>query len=177
MSTRWVVRIGFMLVTLVYAAPLSAGALGEFLSDVARDTKRRNCWPDPFLVPDRQLQRQPFAIMANAGWERQNLLSDFHFTPDGTQLTEAGKLRVQWIMTEAPEDHRQVYIHRAATPRETSARTLAAQQFVAASSYDGQLPAVVATTRSDDGWPADRVDAVFRKSAATVPDPKLGGGR
>ena len=176
MTTRWIIRLGIVLVALGYGVPVSAGALGEFLSGMARDTKRRNCWPDPFIVPDRHMQQQPFAAQVNAGWERQNLLSDFHFTPGGNQLTEAGRLRVQWIMTEAPEQHRQIYVHRAATPNETAARVLAAQQFASQSTYNGQVPQVIETSRTDDGWPADRVDAVSKKSAAAIPEPKLFGG-
>ena len=175
MTTRWIIRLGIVLVALGYGVPVSAGALGEFLSGMARDTKRRNCWPDPFIVPDRHLQQTPFAAQVNAGWERQNLLSEFHFTPGGAQLTEAGQLRVQWIMTEAPEQHRQIYVHRAATPKETTARLQATQLYAAQSTYNGQVPQIFETTRTDDGWPADRVDAVSKKSTAAIPEPRLLG--
>ena len=98
------------------------------------------------------------AIQNSAGWERQNLLSEFHFLPGGNELTEAGRMRVQWIMNEVPEPHRQIYVHRANTPQETAVRMQAVQRFIAQSPYAANVP-VLESTRTDDGWPADRIDA------------------
>ena len=50
--------------------------------------------------------------MINNGWRRQNLLGQHHFNPDTNQLTTAGELRVQWIMTQAPPDRRNIFIER-----------------------------------------------------------------
>ena len=92
-----------------------------FLPASARDTKQRNCWPEPFVYADRAALRQAMAVQESAGWERQNLLSEFHFLPGGNELNEAGRMRVQWIMNEVSEPYRQVYVHRADTPQETAA--------------------------------------------------------
>jgi hypothetical protein len=119
------------------------------------------------------MYRQVIAVQINAGWERQNLLSDFHFLPGGCELTEAGRLRVKWILTEVPEAHRQVYVHRADTPQETAARMQAVQRQVEQSAYVHNVP-IIESTRTDEGWAADRIDAVSKK-ASTVPDPKLMG--
>ncbi len=175
MACRFVIRLLIAAIALECAAPLVAGELGEFLSSVARDTKRRNCWPEPFVYPDRQLTRQIMAIQVAAGWERQNLLSEFHFTADGTDLTEAGRMRVQWILTEAPEQHRQVFVHRANTPQETAARMQTVQKFVAQSAYNPSVP-VLESTRTDDGWPADRINTLSIKAANAAMEPKLMGG-
>jgi hypothetical protein len=154
--------------------PLSAGELGEFFSSVARDFKRRNCWPEPFVEADRAAVRQVLAVQVSAGWERQNLLSEFHFMPGGNELTEAGRMRVQWILDEVPEPYRQVYVHRAGTAEETAMRMQAVQRLVAQSPYAGNVP-VLETTRTDDGWPADRIDALNHKAADAAVAPKLMG--
>ena len=164
MVGRCIIRLAITIVALGYAMPLSAGELGEFLSNVAHDTKRRNCWPEPFVHSDRAAPRQTLAVQDSAGWERQNLLSEFHFLPGGNELTEAGRMRVQWIMNEVSEPHRQIYVHRADTPQETAARMQAVQRFVAQSPYAANVP-VIESTRTDDGWPADRIDSVSRKAA------------
>ena len=114
------------------------------------------------------------ASQISAGWERQNLLSEFHFLPGGKELTEDGRMRVQWIMSEAPEPYRQIYVHRANTPQETVVRMQAVQRFVAQSPYAVNVP-VLESTRTDDGWPADRIDALSRKVDKSAMDPKLMG--
>ena len=93
-----------------------------------RDVKRRQCWPDPFLCPDRAAVRAPFCAMVANGWRRQNMLGEFHFDPQSGQLTEAGRLKVQWILTACPEQHRLIYVHAAGTREETAARVAAVQQ-------------------------------------------------
>jgi hypothetical protein len=175
MVGRCIIRLSIIIITIGYAAPLLAGEIGEFLSSVARDTKRRNCWPEPFIYTDRAEHRQVIATQVSAGWERQNLLSEFHFLPGGSELTEAGRLRVQWIMNEVCEPHRQIYVHRADTPQETAVRMQAVQRFVAQSPYGVSVP-VLESTRTDDGWPADRIDWLSRKAATSALDPKLMGG-
>ena len=53
------------------------------------------------------------------------------------------------------------------------------QRFVAQSPYGANIP-VLESTRSDDGWPADRIDILSRKAAGATMEPKLlgssGGG-
>lgn len=177
MGYRLSLRILLAAVAFEFVVPpIFAGELGEFLSSVVRDTKRRNCWPEPFIYTDRDLTRQVNAIQEDKGWERQNLLSDFHFVAGGTELTEAGRMRVQWIISEASEAHRQVFVHRANTPQETVVRMQTVQRAVAQSSYGANVP-VLESTRTDDGWPADRVyDLATRAAGAAVPPKLLGGG-
>ena len=175
MVGRCIIRLTITIVAIGYAMPLSAGVMGEFLANVASDTNRRNCWPEPFIYSDRAAVRQAMAVQVSAGWERQNLLSEFHFLPSQNGLTEAGRMRVQWIINEAPDPHRQIYVHRANTPQETALRMQIVQRFVAQSPYAINVP-VLESTRTDDGCPADRIDWLSRKAATSALDPKLMGG-
>lgn len=180
MVGRCNIRLAMLLVALGSAMPLSAGELSDFLSsNIISEAKQRNRWPEPFVTSDRESYRQVIAVQVCAGWERQNLLSEFHFVPGGNELTEAGQLRVQWIMNEASEPHRQIYVHRANTPQETAVRMQAVQRFVAQSPYAVSI-AILESTRTDDGWPADRIDWVSKKAAEAAIAPKLlgstGGG-
>lgn len=173
MAFRWIAGVVVAWVTLTSAVPVTADGFGEFFSSIGRDTKRRNCWPQPFDGYDRQAAREPINLMVSNGWQRQNMLSDAHFEAGGSQLTEAGRLRALWIANEAPEQHRIVYVHRAATPQETNVRIQTVQQLIAQSAYPGLLPPVLESSRSDAGAPADRADLINRKFQAAVPDPKL----
>jgi hypothetical protein len=173
MNCRLSLRALVAVVVLEFVTPpIFAGELGEFLSSVARDTKRRNCWPEPFVYSDRQLTRNFNAIQESAGWERQNMLSDFHFVAGGTELTEAGRMRIQWIVNEASECHRQIFVHRANTPQETVTRMQTVQRAVTKSPYGANIP-VLESTRSDDGWPADRVYDLATRAAGSAVPPKL----
>ncbi len=174
MVARWIIRFTITIVALGAVTPVSADELGDFVCSVARDFKRRNCWPEPFIYSERDMYRQTMSIQVSAGWERQNLLSEFHFMPGGNELTEAGRIQAQWIINEVPDAHRQIYVHRGATPQETAIRMQTVQRFVAQSPYGVNVP-VLESTRTDDGWPAERIDLLSRKAAAAMPDPKLMG--
>jgi len=164
--------IVFALVTLT-TIPSSAEWLCDFFNSVARDTKRRNCWPAPFECPDRQMVRAPFVIMVNNGWRRQNMLGDFYFEPTTGQLTEAGKLKIRWIIYEAPEQHREIYVHIGKNPEETEARLAAVNAQAASLAPQGEIPPIMQTSISDAGTPADRVDMIDRKYQASMPAPRL----
>jgi hypothetical protein len=168
-------RIGGICAALVLwacAATVAADCFHEFCDSVAQDFKRRNCWPQPFVAPDRQAVRVPLAIMVANGWQRQNTISDFFFE-SGNQLTEAGQMKVRWIVNEAPEHHRVVYVRRGASPQETAERILAVQHFIARSTYPGQMPPVLETTRPEDNWSADRIHMLNKKFQASFPNPVL----
>jgi len=176
MVGRCIIRLAITIVALGYAAPLWAGDLGEFLCSMGADAKQRNCWPEPYIYADRAAVHQMMAVQVCAGWERQNLLSEFHFLPGGNELTEAGQMRVQWIMNEVSEPHRQIYVHRANSPQETAIRMQTVQRFVAQFTYGGAAGVpVLESIRTDDGWPADRIDSLSRKAVTAALDPKLLG--
>jgi hypothetical protein len=173
--TRRTLCTALLLATVAAPIPALAGDfLGEVGQSVARDFKRRNCWPQPFLCPDRQSVREPFAVMVSNGWQRQNLLGDYYFEPGTGKLSESGRLRVMWVLNEAPEQHRVIAVHRGTSPEETAARMMAVQQLVAQNLLPGQMPPSVSeTSMSDAGWPADQADIVGRRFIAAIPDPKL----
>jgi hypothetical protein len=146
--------------------------LDDFFSSVARDGKRRNAWPEPFVYADRDAASRPREIMVANGWERQNQLSDFHFEPGSAQLNESGRLRVSWILREAPATHRTVFVHATLDPQMNLQRMQAVQQYVEQTSFGFPAP-VVQSHRTDDGVPAEQIDTVAKRAAAAALPPKL----
>jgi len=146
---------------------------GGFLESIAQDYAERNHWPMPYVCPDREAVRAPFALMVHNGWRRQNMLCDEHFKEGTAELTEAGRLKVQRIMTEVPAPHRTIYVRRAESPEVTAARIQAVYDLAAKFSPDGSPPVVQETTVAPAGWSAERVDAVTRKFQTAVPVPQL----
>jgi hypothetical protein len=172
MSARLLSVVGFVLVTLGSATQVSAELICDMVCSIAQDIKRRQCWPEPFTGPDRATVRAPFVIQVANGWRRQNMLGDVHFEQSTGQLTEAGRLKVRWILTSAPQQYRLVYVHAAEKGEETAARIAAVQQLVGQLSPNNLAP-VLATSISDDGWPADQVDLIGRKFQSSTPPPRL----
>jgi hypothetical protein len=172
MLPRFVGVVGVMLISLSCATQVSADMCTCFFTSIAQDVKRRQCWPAPFAEPARVAVRAPFCLMGNNGWRRQNMLGEYHFEPGTGQLTEAGRLKVRWILTVAPEQRRSIYVHAADANPETAARMNAVQQF-ASQVTPMCLPPVMATSIPDDGWSATQVDAIDRKYLAAQPVPRL----
>jgi hypothetical protein len=172
MSARFLTALGLALIALGSATQVSAEILCETFNSIARDVKRRQCWPEPFNAPDRAAVRAPFAIQVANGWRRQNMLGEFHFEQNSGQLTEAGRLKVRWILTVAPQQHRLIYVHTSDRPEETAARIAAVQQ-LAGKITPNNVPPVLPTSISDEGWPADQVDMIGRKFQASTPAPRL----
>jgi hypothetical protein len=175
MSVRFL-RWTLFAVLALTALPVQADWLCDFFNSIPQETKRRNCWPKPFVCPDRQAVRAPLAIQVSNGWRRQNLLSDLHFDPKNGELTEAGRLKIQWIAFEAPEQHRMIYVRNAINDEETVGRVNAVNGYLAKIMPQGVLPTVSTTRISDDNWPAEQVENINKKWESTIPSPRLPSG-
>ena len=147
----------------------------EFWGGVHDGWHRNNAWPEPFIYQDRETVAAPFGAMINKGWERQNLLSEYHFE-DGAHalvLNQAGQLKVRWILTQAPQSQRIIYVQRGTSPAQTQARMLLVQQAAVAVVGPGESPSIAVSNMDASGWSAENVDAIYRKAALSRPDPRL----
>jgi hypothetical protein len=127
----------------------------------------------PFLYPARQAVREPFANMVANGWERENMLTDQHFDTDTGKLTVAGQAKVQWILSDVPEQHRRIFVHRARTAQETAARIHTVEEFVVQSVTPNEYPPVLESKRSAEGYSAESYATIQRKFREALPEPKL----
>lgn len=130
-------------------------------------------WPWPYQCPDRIAVREPFCVMVNNGWRRQNLLGQHYFKPGTNELTTAGELRVQWIMTQAPPSRRSIFIERTLDPGVTAQRVAIVREYASKVSMDGQMPQVEETYLISEGRPAAIVDATNTKFLQVMPPPVL----
>lgn len=152
----------FVVFTLT-AASTAAVAMAEGICGcLADDVRRRQCWPEPFLSADRATATAPFAIQVANGWRKQNMLGEFHFEQGTGQLTEAGRLKIRWILQTGPKQHRLIYVHSAETFEETESRMAAVEQ-LASRIAPGDMPPILSTNIADQGWPADQVDSIGRQ--------------
>jgi hypothetical protein len=134
---------------------------------------RNAVWPWPYFCPDRAAVREPFAIMVDNGWRRQNLLGPHHFDPEQNALTTAGELKVRWIMTQAPPDRRSIFVERSIDSAVTAERIAAAERYAAQVAIDGQTPQVGDTHLVSEGRPATTVDAIYVRWQESMQPPVL----
>ncbi|RMF87750.1 MAG: hypothetical protein D6741_20150 [Planctomycetota bacterium] len=157
----------------IVASPAQAQILEKFFHSIGRDTARNNLWPDSFLPADRASVRAPFVLMVRNGWERQNLIADQHFESGTNELNGAGKLRIEWILTQATKPHRVIYLRRCMSPEDTAERLENIRKWAANYLPEGTEPNIMISTLAPVGWPAERVNAVDRKFTSSMPDPRL----
>jgi hypothetical protein len=158
---------------LAAAAPADAFWLGEFYCYLEERREENARWPSQFVGQDRAAAAAPFDVMIRNGWRRQNLLGAHHFNEDCTQLSQAGKLRVQWILSQAPPEHREVFIEQSIEEGVTQQRIETVNQFAMQVSRDGAPFQAQPTHILSDGRPAVTVDFVNTQFRENMPVPTL----
>jgi len=170
-------RVVCAFLTLAFLGVVASDAQGQMIGEFCRkwmkDYRRNASWPEPFIKPDQDAVNEPFALMAQKGWQRQTMLCDYHFEPDTNRLTAAGELKIRWILTQVPESRRVIFVQEGLNPEVTKGRVDAVQQVATRMVRTGGLPEVVTTPEESWGWPASTVDAIAQKRDATRPDPQL----
>jgi len=137
------------------------------------DSMRMNCWPKPFVHADRETVRMPLIAMTAAGWRMQNTLSDHLFDSTTQSLTQAGKLKVHWIVSQAPEHRRTVFVLRGADERSTHERMDSVRQSMGRMASNERQPEVMLTNTIPAGGSGAYFDEVDRQLKASVPPPRL----
>ncbi len=160
-------------VSLTASAKVRANWFKSFYHDVHSGFHTNNMWPQPYIDPDRKAVKEPLAIMHARGWQRNNLLGEHHFEEDQKKLTAAGVLRVKAILANSPPQFRTVYVEKGRNRAVTETRIDAIQQAIMEMELEGQLPAVLASDMTVEGWSSEYVDAVGRKYQSSIPQPRL----
>ena len=177
MPVRFLTVVGLVLFWMGTVAPASADNwFTGIFKGFARNVKDRQEWPNQYNPTDKAAAVAPTPTMIENGWRRQNMLIDAHFDPETKGLTEAGKKKVRWILTAAPPQHRNIYVHLAESDEETTARVAAVQQY-AGKVTPKDLPPILTTNISEDGWPADQIDSIGKKYLESMPAPSLPSGQ
>lgn len=170
MQRRITLAVSSLVLTLVVCTISTAA---DYWHRFSTDWHRNNCWPKPFNYSDRDAVRVPFFTMVNNGWQRQTTLGDYHFDGGSQELNQAGRRQLRWILTQAPENRRIVFVQRSTFVDQTAARVDSVQRSAATIIPRGLLPEVVQTHSPPIGMPAELIDPVYRLHASTIPEPRL----
>jgi hypothetical protein len=170
-----------LVAPVLMASPCFGGdTMDDFWGMMRLDFHRNNKWPDTFTPADREAVNAPFAVMVYNGWRAQNTIGPYHFEEGSANLTEAGRLKVQWILTQAPEQYRTIFVEKADGRQAASARVHSVRAIAARMALPGETPHVVETAIPARGWSAQSIDSQYRKFYDSQPAPVLperqGGG-
>ncbi len=161
---------------LLLASSAQAFWLDAFFDHCHTGARKNERWPSPYLCADRQYAHAPFDAMIRNGWRRQNLLGAHHFNADSTELTQAGELKVRWIMTQTPPAYRRVFVERSLNEEVTQNRLNTAQDFATKAALGGDVPRVAQTHIVSEGRPAATVDFVNSQFRDNMRTPVLPAG-
>jgi hypothetical protein len=138
-----------------------------------RDFHRNQCWPEPFIAGDRAAVVVPFQIMADNAWQRQALLSDYHFVEGTSELNDAGKNKLLWIIAKAPVQRRAVYVQRLMSDRSTAERMASVQKSMGALAPDRAPIPIYESNLGPGDWSGQQAVQTQTATEKTVPDPRL----
>ena len=159
------------IIILSLVAPVQAD-WPEFKHKSGIDFARNNSWPHPFRGADANAVISPFEVMRNNGWREHNTVGTALFSPQQA-LSEAGQLKIQWIVTQAPENYRVVYVKSGQSPEETSARVESVQLAVSRIIPTGPLPQILVTEIEPTTSSGAYQTLVHRALIKTTPTPRL----
>jgi hypothetical protein len=169
---KWIAGLMFSSCLLVPAVPAQAD-WNDFWHCVHVDYHRNNQWPHPYRGMDSAAVNAPFEVMKNNGWRAYNTIGEPLFDPSTNTLTTAGRRQVQWILTQAPQHRRVVFVLKAETQEKTAER-VAAVQAVAAEINPGTPPSgVYVTDILPHRSPGEYQTAISRALMQSIPDPRL----
>jgi hypothetical protein len=137
------------------------------------DYARNNSWPQPFRAADATSVVAPFEVMRANGWRENNTLGRLLFSKENT-LSEAGALKIQWIVTQAPAGYRVIYVKSGSTKQETDARVESVQLAVSQMIPTGPLPQILITEIEPPTSSGVYQTLVHRALIRTTPTPRLG---
>jgi hypothetical protein len=161
-----------ILIALASVPAIAGDGWNEFWQRVHVDFCRNNTWPEPFRTADRAAAREPWCIQTDNGWKMQNTIGTFLYDPETQRLNQAGELLVKWILTQAPQHRRCVFVLKGDTPEATIARSESVQAAVVKYSSGCVCP-VILTDVEPPGWSAAYIDSISQQFNATIPAPRL----
>ncbi|MFO0921829.1 MAG: hypothetical protein U0905_04985 [Pirellulales bacterium] len=162
----------FAIAMVAFASQAASAGWPEFWHSCGVDRERNNIWPHPFRSADAGAVYAPFDVMKANGWKLYNTLGTGFFTEQNA-LTDAGRIRLEWIISQAPVDRRQVFVLKGATGDDTAARVESVQVAISQLLPVGELPPIYVTDVEPYVSSGQYQTAINRALIRTTPNPRL----
>ena len=130
-------------------------------------------WPHPYVCQDRQSVREFVHIQEEAGWVSETTLYDYHFDRDQQALNRAGLIHLRWILENAPESRRTVFVQSGANNGASQLRMANVQSELSEIVPSGAMPPVALRVTQPLGRPAMEVDKIQRSEIDSQPVPRI----
>lgn len=144
-----------------------------FWHSVHVDYHRNNAWPHPFGEAASAQTRAPFQAMTHNGWRLHNTIGHELFRASDGLLTPAGRGRVQWIASQAPERRRVVHVLRGSSQQDTEARLASVRATIDNLHFAGPPPEIVVTETQPATVSGAWANQINRKWLDSLPNPQL----
>ncbi|GIW97447.1 MAG: hypothetical protein KatS3mg111_0780 [Pirellulaceae bacterium] len=164
---------GMATETKAQSPGLGWGHLQDSCEQFKRDFHRNRLWPAPFRAMDTAAVMSYFEVQRDNGWRLHNTLGTGMFDPSTNQLTDAGYMHLRWIVTQAPQERRVVFILRGRNESITAARVEAAQLAISELIPVGPLPPIYLTDQESPGSSGVYQTSVSRQITQSIPAPRL----
>lgn len=137
-------------------------------------------WPHPYRCEDRAFVRDVMDRQMHNGWTDQTTLYAYHFEADGNKLTEAGLMHLRWILENAPEERRVIFVQSANASIESQQRLANVQHAASEMAGDQGVPSTMLRATPSYGRPAREEDMKYRAYVGSILPPRIqytaGGG-
>ncbi len=130
-------------------------------------------WPYPYNYQDRFVVRDVLRKQIANGWVAATTLYDYYFDPDTQQLTRSGRLRLKWILQNAPESHRIIFVQAVDEKEANELRLASVKEQARALLGDATLPPVMLRVTSPLGRPAEEVRNIRDAELQSQPKPRI----
>jgi hypothetical protein len=103
--------------------------LETYKADHRLNRARNSAWPLPFSCWDREHYYAIFNQQYAIGNQVAHTLTSEYFHPESNELNRAGELRVAWIMQNAPQADKQIFLYEDETGPTMDQRIASVREF------------------------------------------------
>ena len=133
---------------------------------------RNSAWPQPFRSEDSAAVVAPFEVMKANGWREFNTLAHCFFD-DSNQLTDAGHLKLQEVLSLSAQSKAPIFVQQADSQQSTAARVESMELAISALIPEGALPHIAVTDTAPATSSGAYQTVVSRALIQTTPNPRL----
>ncbi|QDV61825.1 hypothetical protein [Crateriforma conspicua] len=171
--TRRTVRVLLPLTLIVLGASTASADWHSFWHSFHIKYARNRAWPEPFTEVDAAQTMAPFEVMKHNGWRAHNTIGHDLFRRGDGALLAAGRERIKWIATQAPEQRRAVYVLQGENDQETQARVTSVHDMLQRLHFNGAPPRVMVTHIEPPSAPGPWAEKIHREWLNRLPAPVL----
>lgn len=153
--------------------PPACGPDGNCAQNFHYSFYRNAAWPMPFRAMDTAAVTSIFEAQRNNGWKLSNTIGAAMYAPGTHELTDAGKAHLRWVVTQAPENRRVVFVRQGANQAVTAKRVESTQLAISELIPVGPLPQLYLTQRDAPMSSGEYQTTVLRALTSSVPPPRL----